>query len=115
MRELGTFGPLVGLAAVLAAFGSMYVLLGKVPPDEFVSLVGPVQGLFILYWVILDARRRRRVPCHEFGFLVAVFMPISLGWYLIWTRGWKGLLLLGAFTILIVAPQLCATIVLLLK
>jgi len=115
VRELGTFGPLLGLAAILASFASMYVVLGKVPPDEYASLAGPIQQLFIVYWVILDARHRRRIPCHDFGFLVAVFLPVSLGWYLIWTRGLKGLLLLGAFAILVVAPQFCATIVWLLE
>jgi hypothetical protein len=111
MRALGTFGPLVGLAAILASFAGMYVAVGKVPPDEFVWLAQSIQGLFILYWIILDARRRRRIPCHDFGFLVAIFLPVSLGWYLLWTRGLKGLLLLLAFAILVVAPQLSATIV----
>jgi hypothetical protein len=110
VRELGAFGPLLGLTAINISLASMYVATGK-PPDEFLSFAGRIQLLFVIYWVLLDARRRRQIPCHDFGFLMAVFLPVSLGWYLIWTRGLKGLLLLGLFATLIIAPAFCAMIV----
>jgi hypothetical protein len=116
MRGLGAFGPLLGLAAILAAFASLYVLLGKQPPQEFESLMAPCIGFFLVYWMVLDARRRHCVPCHDFGFLVAVFLPLSLPWYLVWTRGLRGLLLLGVFfAILIGVPWLCAVTAWMLK
>jgi hypothetical protein len=115
MRAFITFGPLLLLSVILATFVSMYVLLGQEPPERIMRLSGTVQLLFILYWVVVDARCRRRVPCHDFGFLVGVFLPVSLAWYLVWTRGLRGLLLLGGFALLLIVPQLCAILVGLLK
>jgi hypothetical protein len=114
MRGLGAFGPLVGLAAILSALASMYVLLGENLPHDLEPLFG-CQALFLVYWVVIDARRRHRVPCHDFGFLVGLFFPIAVPWYLVWTRGLKGLLLLGFFLFLLILPSLCATIVWLVK
>ena len=40
MRELGPFGPLLGLAAILASFASMYVVLeGSLPMNMLRSPV----------------------------------------------------------------------------
>ena len=111
MRALITFGPLLVLSALLAIFVSMYVVLGEEPPEGVLTVFGIVQTLYILYWIVVDARRRRRVPCHDFGFLVAIFLPVSLAWYLVWSRGLKGLLLLGGFAMLLIVPQVCASLV----
>jgi hypothetical protein len=111
MRAISTFGPLVVLSAILAIFASMYVVLGQDPPQGVLTLFGMVQMLYILYWVVVDAHRRRRVPCHDFGFLVGIFLPVSLAWYLVWTRGIKGLVLLGGFAALLTVPQICAILV----
>jgi hypothetical protein len=115
VRGLSAFGPLLGLASILAIFASVYVLLGEEPPDGFSSLYGPIYFLFILSWMILDARRRRGVPCHDFGFLIGIFFPVSLAWYLIWTRGIKGLLMLAVFGFLFILPFLGALVIGVLK
>ncbi|MGP0065123.1 MAG: hypothetical protein ACLQGP_16185 [Isosphaeraceae bacterium] len=111
MRTLAAYGPLVGLVAVLTAIASMYVLLGERPPElvEAIFRVGP--SFFLLCWVIIDARRFGRVPCYDFGFLVGVFLPVALPWYLVWSRGLRGLLVLGFFLFLLVVPELIASIV----
>ncbi len=109
MRWLGSFGPLLGLSAIVAVFASMYVLLGVRPPEDFERVVSSMQGLFIVYWIVTDARRRRKIPCHDFGFLVATSLPISLIWYLVWTRGFRGLWLIVLLVILISLPSLFAT------
>jgi hypothetical protein len=115
LRGLVAFGPLVALAAIMAAFASMYVLLGENPPSDLEWLFGFCQFLFVVYWMVLDARRRHRVPCHDFGFLAWVFLPVALPWYLIWTRGLRGLLVLVLFLILVMVPWWCATIVWMVK
>ena len=111
MRTLATCGPLLGLTVALAAIASMYVVLGEQPPElvEAIYSVGP--AFFLVCWVILDARRLRRVPCHDFGFLVGLFLPVALPWYLVWSRGLRGLLLLGFFLLLVILPALSASIV----
>ncbi len=100
---------------MLAIVASVYVLLGEEPPQSVLTLSSTVQSLFILYWVVADARRRRRVPCHDFGFLVGIYLPVSLIWYLVWSRGLRGLLLLGGFVVLVALPQICAVLVGILK
>ena len=115
MRVLSTVGPLLLLSAMLAIVASVYVLLGEEPPQSVLTLSSTVQSLFILYWVVVDARRRRRVPCHDFGFLVGIYLPVSLIWYLVWSRGLRGLLLLGGFVVLVALPQICAVLVGILK
>jgi hypothetical protein len=114
MQAIAAFGPLLLLSASVAMFASIYALLGEQPPENVLRLFSTVQVLFILYWVVIDARRRRCVPCHDFGFLVGVFLPVSLAWYVVWTRGLRGLLLLAGFALLVIAPQLCAILVRLL-
>ena len=47
-------------------------------------------------------------PCYDFGFFVALGFPFSVVWYLLWTRGLRGLLVIGIFLGLYLTPWLCA-------
>jgi hypothetical protein len=97
---------------LLAAIASMYVILGERPPELVEAIITMAPPLFLVYWVVVDARRLHRVPCHDFGFLVGVFYVVAVPWYLIWSRGLlRGLLLMGFFLFLLVLPGLIATIV----
>jgi hypothetical protein len=40
--------------------------------------------------------------------LVLVGFPLSVAWYLLSTRGWRGLIILGVFVALYLIPWLCA-------
>ena len=111
MRWLGVYGPLLGLVTALAAIASMYVVLGERPPESVDAIFRLAPALFLVYWVVIDARRLRRVPCHDFGFLVGLFLPVSLPWYLVWSRGLRGLFLLGFFLFLLTLPTFTAAIV----
>jgi hypothetical protein len=108
MRGLGGLAPLLVLVAILAVFASMYALQDEHLPEGVELLSGICLSLFVVYWIMLDARQRRRVPCHDFGFLVCVFLPVSLAWYVIWTRGLRGLLLLGFLMLVFAIPSLSA-------
>jgi hypothetical protein len=111
MRTLAAYGPLLVLVVALSAIASMYVILGERPPEsvEVISQVAP--AFFLVFWVVVDARRRRRVPCYDFGFLVALFYVVAVPWYLVWSRGWRGLLVLGYFMVLLLMPGIIASIV----
>jgi len=55
-------------------------------------------GLFLTWWVIIDARVRRTGVPYDFGYLVWFTWPISVTYYIVQTRGWKGgLFVLGLF------------------
>jgi hypothetical protein len=106
MGSIAPFLPMIALTGLLTAIRVSAVILG-VSPSEGILTESSV-GLFLILWMMMDARRRRCVPCHEFGFLAGVYMPISLLWYLCWSRGWKGLLLLAAFLGMVLLPGITA-------
>jgi hypothetical protein len=51
-------------------------------------------ALTLITWMQLDALHRNRVPCFDFGLILAVTWPFSLVWYCPWSRGWRGWLVL---------------------
>ena len=109
MRWVGGFGQLLVLSALLSAFQVAHVLLAT-PMSKVAELLAVYSfPLFLIVWVNADARRRRLVPCYDFGlFLVLFFVPVFL-WYLLWSRGVKGLLvLLGILGLMVVPPFLAA-------
>jgi hypothetical protein len=100
---------LVALSLATAAFLCAYVIMGAAPTRVAEMLVSTGWTVMLALWVDADARRRRRVPCFEVGFLVAAFLPVSLVCYCVWSRGWRrGLLVLLALLGLWAVPQLVA-------
>jgi hypothetical protein len=97
MRSVQAFAPLLFLTAFLSVVSSAYVAAGTPPPPALADLAPYALSWALLAWIQNDARRRRIVPCYDFGFLVAVVLPVSLVWYVLWSRGWKGVALLAGF------------------
>jgi hypothetical protein len=95
MRALGPFGMLAATVAAASAFLVAYVAAGRYPSATALRLASLGVDLGLILWIAADARLRRRTPCYDFGFLVAVFFPFSLVWYVVWSRGLKGLLTLA--------------------
>lgn len=112
ITSLGIVFITVGLFSVLQC---AYIWAGQAPPDSFAQLGSIAFALGCVVWVVADAHKRRKTPCFDFGFLVAVFFPISLVWYVFWSRGARGILLLGAMLGLMLIPWLSAIVVLLLR
>ena len=106
--SLSHWGPLVILAAAESVILSSYVVLGTSPsPLQMVFLPSAI-AFFMMLWVLEDAHRRQGFPCYDFGFFVALGFPFSVVWYLLWTRGLRGLLVIGIFLGLYLTPWLCA-------
>jgi hypothetical protein len=108
MRSLATFVPLIVLTALLALINVAAIARGSLPAESRVADTS--LALFLLFWVMTDARKRRRAPCHEFGFLVMMYMPASLVWYLLWSRGWRGILPLSFIYALLITPWIASLI-----
>ncbi len=108
MRPLVPMAILVAAVAATSAFLITQVFVRPAPSDEVVFLTSFGVGLALILWVTMDARSRRQTPCYDFGFLVGIFFPASLVWYVLWTRGWRGLLTLAALLGLMLLPWLCA-------
>ncbi len=111
MRMPGPLAAIAVLSGGLAAFEVAYAALDVVPSEMFNLLAEYSLPLAVVLWVAADARQRRRVPCHDFGWLVLVYYPVSVAWYLIRTRGWlRGVGMLLVLIVLLCLPNLCATI-----
>ena len=106
--SLSHWGPLVILAAAESVILSSYVVLGASPSPLQMVILPYAIAFFMMLWVLEDAHRRQGFPCYDFGFFVALGFPFSVVWYLLWTRGLRGLLVIGIFLGLYLTPWLCA-------
>src|SRR6516165_2501880 len=96
MRPFVPLGMLVVAGAWFSALQVAYVAIGTTPSEAAAGLTSAGVALAFVIWVVADARARQQTPCYDFGFLVAVFFPASLCWYVVWSRGWRGMLMLAA-------------------
>ena len=110
MRRIGPSGMLVATVAALSAFQVPYAAAGVPPSAAAAMLTSNGLSLAFILWVAEDARARRCVPCFDFGFLVAVFFPASLVWYVLWSRSRRGVRTLIALAGLMLLPWLSAVV-----
>ena len=107
----GNYGWVLLLAALLIIFNCMYVLNG-VPHSEGAEFIATFLLPFALaLWVVWDARSRRCTPCYDFGLLVYFFWIAAIPGYLVWTRGWRGLIVFIGFIILVLSTWIAPYIV----
>ena len=110
MKRLGPFGILFATVIILAALQVDYAAFGKPPSETVLRLSSFSMAFALILWVMADAQMRRQTPCYDFGLLVTVYFPISLVWYVFWSRGWRGFLMLGALLGLMLLPWLAAVV-----
>jgi hypothetical protein len=102
--------PLIGFTAALSVLACAYLGAGISLTPHFWLLGSFLWGLLVAMWVVADARHRRLTPCYDFGFFVLLTFPLSIIWYCLWSRGWRGLLWLVGLFGLWIAPQLVAMV-----
>jgi hypothetical protein len=78
------------LALALAVVQTAYVLFESRPSALAVELLTLAFAFFIVLWAVADARQRRQVPCFDFGFFLFLGFPVSIVWYVLWTRRLRG-------------------------
>jgi hypothetical protein len=97
------------MSLATAAFLCAFVAARTTPTPASELLLALGWPLMLVMWIEADARRRRRQPCFDLGLLAAVWFPISVAWYCVWSRGWgRGLLVLLALLGLWVMPRFLA-------
>jgi hypothetical protein len=69
---------LIAFSVALTAGFATYLLAGLSISPAFEGLASLGSALMLVFWVDADARRRRRVPCFDFGFLVGLLFPLSV-------------------------------------
>ena len=105
MKRLWPLMVLVATVAACSGFLVAPIAIGRSPSDNVQYLTSFGLALGFILWVIADARMAHRTPCYDFGFLVGIFFPVSLVWYVFWSRGWRGLLTLTALVGLMLLPS----------
>ncbi len=108
---LHPFSPLVCYATGLCVCSIAYAAAGYPPPRTFEPFASRGWRLLMAIWIVADAHHRRRLPCYDLGFLCLLFFPVSLLWYCLWSRRWRGLLTLGLILLLWLIPAMVALVV----
>jgi hypothetical protein len=115
MKRFPPLGILFAMVALFSIFQFASVSLGTSDPEIAARLTSFGLTLAFVIWIMADARVRRRTPCYEFGFLVAVYFPLSLAWYVVWSRGWRALFMLTGLVALMFLPWLLAVMAWILR
>ena len=83
--------PLLAFSVLLSVFFVTYVSNGRIMSPAFETIAGMFAAILFVYWIIADTKRLQADSCYDFGFLCAVFFPLSLPWHCFRSRGWKGI------------------------
>jgi len=75
------------------------------------GVIQNAQWLMLVVWMTTDAKERRQTPGFDFGFFLLILYPISLFWYCIHTRGWRGLGLSLGLLLLTQLPAISTVVV----
>ena len=98
------------VTAMLAMFVSAYVIAGielSSPAELIASYTLPI---CLVIWVQADAQRRHCTPCYDFGMFVLFAWALCVPAYLLWSRGWRGVLVVLVFFGLLISPSLAAMV-----
>lgn len=107
---LKSYGWLLLITVSLCAFNGMYVFSG-VPYSLLAEfIVFYTLPIALMIWVLWDAQSRRCTPCYDFGFFVYLGWLVAIPGYLVWTRGWRGLLVLIGFVVLFLLPLIAPVV-----
>jgi len=114
MRWIHSVSHWIALVLISVALGTVQtatLVLNSPRLAPIATFVSYVLAFAIVFWAVADARRRRCVPCFDFGFLLLTTHPFGVIGYLLWTRRWKGFLLMAAFAGLYIVPWMCSVFV----
>lgn len=107
--------PLLLLTVIVTATRVVLASHRLVMPGESAMLESLFQQLVFAIWVYLDRRGRQlRLP-FEFDAFVFFAWPIALPYYLVKSRGARGILLFAALLALFIIPSVVAESVRLLR
>jgi hypothetical protein len=115
LRAALSFIPLILLTLIFTSIGGVLASHHLGVPRESASLQSVAQHLFVALWVYLDRQGRHLNLPYEFEAFVFFAWPIVLPYYLVKSRGARGLLLAALFFALLVLPSVIAESVRLLR
>ncbi|WP_428622455.1 hypothetical protein [Sedimenticola sp.] len=83
---------------------------GEFAPDSTQSLWGLISLILTIIWAVADSETNNFDKPFDFGFLMYVFWPIALPYYLCKTRGADGLILFIGFIGIWLGPWLAGLV-----
>lgn len=105
---------ITGLSLVMAVAQPVVAISGVNPVIPAPLLVGLFLGyalpVTVVLWIAADMVERGRTPCFDLPFLLLMAFPVSLFWYCISTRGWRGLLLALGLLMLVYLPPIATDV-----
>jgi hypothetical protein len=114
-RATLSFVPLILLTMIFTVARVVLASHSRVLPEEWALLENLFQQLVLALWVSLDKQGRHlRLP-FEFDAFVFFAWPIALPYYLVKSRGARGLLLAALVFALFVIPPIVVQVVRLLR
>jgi hypothetical protein len=102
--------PLILLTFIFTVAGVVLATHDLIMPRELATFGTVFQQLLLAIWVYLDRQRRHLSLPFEFGAFVFFAWPIAVPYYLIKSRGTRGLLLTALFFVLLALPPVVATL-----
>jgi hypothetical protein len=110
-RAALSFIPLILLTLIFTAARGVLASHHLSRPGELTNLESVSQQLFVALWVYLDRQGRHLNLPFEFDAFVFFAWPIVLPYYLVKSRGARGLLLVALFFAVLVLPSVVAELV----
>jgi hypothetical protein len=107
--------PVVALAAVYGAGVAVLAMHGARPTHAAEFIWKEILALFLVRWVAVDRRTTRFHGSYEFDAFLFIGWVIVLPYYLVKTRGGRGLLPLLGFWAIAIIPSLVGEIMLLTR
>jgi|SRR5882672_172917 len=90
--------PLLYIYLVVASFARGIYLAGQIEPPAFFTFIVSAGYLWIVgWWLMTDSRKRGVAWVYDIGLFLYLAWPLILPYYLLKTRGARGLLVILAF------------------
>lgn len=105
-RSALSFIPVILLTGICTAGRTVFALHADTIPGELATLERLFQQLILALWVYLDRQGRQIKLPFEFDAFVFFAWPFALPYYLVKSRGARGLLLFAFFCSLLIPPSL---------
>ena len=105
--------PLFGLLSLVVLYTANSATsgyYGEIPSAETGFMYGVGFSLLLMWWVHVDRKKRRYPAPFEFGAFVLFAWYIVVPFYLIQTRRWKGLPLIGALFVALLLPSVAGRV-----
>ena len=100
LSRLASPTALVYVLTIIAQLASGFYLAGEVEPPQAFTLLYPLCFLWVIgWWLLKDSKLRGISWVLDMGLFLYIAWPIVMPYYLIKTRGWRGLLVISVFAV----------------